>query len=67
MVDGATWRNHSAHLFRVGNDSGYDVVACTSWVYDRSHYTSTIVSRASISVYYGSILCDFIQPNPSAD
>jgi len=45
----ASWRNHSAHLFPVGNGTGsYDVVPCTSWVYDRSQYTSTIVSRASI-------------------
>jgi len=42
------WQNSSAHLFPVGNDTSYDVVPCTSWVYDQSQYSSTIVSRASI-------------------
>ena len=42
------WTNHSAHLFPVGNDTrSDDVVPCTSWVYDQSQYTSTIVSQAS--------------------
>jgi len=39
----ATWWNGS-------HDNGttdYDVVSCTSWVYDQSQYSSTIVSRAS--------------------
>ena len=44
----AAWPNRSAHLFPVGNETSYDVVPCTEWIYDRSQYTSTIVSRASI-------------------
>ena len=56
-VDEAIWRNHSGHLFPVDNDTrSRDVVSCTSWVYDQSQYTSTIVSRASMHerdyIYY---------------
>jgi len=46
-----TWWNDSKHLLPVCNDTRrYDVVPCSSWVYDQSQYTSTIVSRASMKL-----------------
>ena len=48
-------------------DTSYDVVPCTSWVYDKSQYTSTIVSRASSHTHTPDIIrnMSYIHSSPN--